>query len=392
MPLETGTQIGDLDPANPPGTDLLAESDDHIRLLKLCVKGSLGDMPALWTIATNDTPIRQANAAASGFIDMIKVNTDDEVEIGETGGSVLVNGKFLVSDLVANLSNDQFLTGSNVAADGFINIIKVNLNDEIEFGAVPLVVPLGHIAFKAPVSLPGDAPAGGGFVQPDVSSGLVIYGKGTSFDTSLGASGGLVALGIVTGTRDVLLPLGSLTTASGNIVLINTDPEFSIQNKLDGELSVIRFKNSAGNSRAGIVSVVSGVTSTLALQTGVAVDALTIDNTQNVTIPTGNLTLPGGALTVSAGADGHVIEGGNVGANVLTIRREGTANEMVFKFGGNNPEITFSRASETLSIFQDTVTSKFLRNGVEFLTSDINQNVAAPNGNFEAAGDITAFA
>lgn len=40
MSLETGTYIGDLNPANPPGTDPKSQGDDHLRLLKAAVKNA----------------------------------------------------------------------------------------------------------------------------------------------------------------------------------------------------------------------------------------------------------------------------------------------------------------------------------------------------------------
>lgn len=40
MPLETATHVADLNAANPPGTDLLSQADDHIRLLKSVLQAS----------------------------------------------------------------------------------------------------------------------------------------------------------------------------------------------------------------------------------------------------------------------------------------------------------------------------------------------------------------
>ena len=38
MPLETFDKISDLDAANPPGTDLRSQGDDHVRGLKLTLR------------------------------------------------------------------------------------------------------------------------------------------------------------------------------------------------------------------------------------------------------------------------------------------------------------------------------------------------------------------
>ena len=41
MALETGTNISDLNAANPVSTDGLAQADDHLRLIKSTVKATL---------------------------------------------------------------------------------------------------------------------------------------------------------------------------------------------------------------------------------------------------------------------------------------------------------------------------------------------------------------
>jgi|DEB0MinimDraft_10_1074344.scaffolds.fasta_scaffold00377_2 hypothetical protein len=52
MGLETGTRIEDLVATNPANTDTLAQADDHLRLIKACVKGSF---PSLGSNAVSVT-------------------------------------------------------------------------------------------------------------------------------------------------------------------------------------------------------------------------------------------------------------------------------------------------------------------------------------------------
>ena len=103
MPLETGTQIGQLDPANPPGTDPVSQADDHLRLIKVCVQGSLGEMVEIWGIPTNDLPLKGLNAAGDGYVEMIKVDDQDNVLVAGIqpqdkaqayGENMLINGGF----------------------------------------------------------------------------------------------------------------------------------------------------------------------------------------------------------------------------------------------------------------------------------------------------------
>lgn len=47
MPLESGSFINDLTPSNPPNSDPAGQGDDHLRLIKGCVQGSLPNMGAV---------------------------------------------------------------------------------------------------------------------------------------------------------------------------------------------------------------------------------------------------------------------------------------------------------------------------------------------------------
>jgi hypothetical protein len=46
MPLETATYVTDLVPSNPPASDQVSQADDHIRLLKSCVKNTFPNLSA----------------------------------------------------------------------------------------------------------------------------------------------------------------------------------------------------------------------------------------------------------------------------------------------------------------------------------------------------------
>ena len=48
MPLETGSFIDDLTASNPPGSDPAGQGDDHIRLIKTCLKGSMPNMGGIF--------------------------------------------------------------------------------------------------------------------------------------------------------------------------------------------------------------------------------------------------------------------------------------------------------------------------------------------------------
>jgi len=61
MGLETGTQIQDLNPAWPLGSDDVSQGDDHLRLIKECLQGSFPGMTDSWKGAGIDMDIKSAN-------------------------------------------------------------------------------------------------------------------------------------------------------------------------------------------------------------------------------------------------------------------------------------------------------------------------------------------
>ncbi len=73
MGLETGTRIEDLVASNPLGTDPKAQGDDHLRLLKACVQGSL---PALGPNAVTASAIElnRLTGAKDVLIQSVRVN------------------------------------------------------------------------------------------------------------------------------------------------------------------------------------------------------------------------------------------------------------------------------------------------------------------------------
>jgi len=68
MALETGNRIEDLVTTNPPGTDNLSQSDDHLRLIKACVQGSF---PSLGSTAVTATAaqINELADKANNFVE-----------------------------------------------------------------------------------------------------------------------------------------------------------------------------------------------------------------------------------------------------------------------------------------------------------------------------------
>ena len=126
MGLEVGTQIGDLVPANPPGTDPKSQGDDHLRLLKTCVQGSLGLMAEFWTIPAAVTGLRQRNETDDGTVSLITVAANGTISIGDDSRQVNVQGPLTTAGTI--LSGQQLtvvagganITGTITNAGGIV--------------------------------------------------------------------------------------------------------------------------------------------------------------------------------------------------------------------------------------------------------------------------------
>ncbi len=165
MGLETGDQIGDLVPANPPGSDPKAQGDDHLRLIKTCVQGSLGLMIDFWTIPTVGPGLRQRNSANDGDINLINFLSGDlAIEIGEagvlvavfddfqaggsiTGGTIRSIGQLTVDAGGANITGTLTLDGqlnvlnNGITSAGLITVIAGG----VTLQADDLTVQLGNV-------------------------------------------------------------------------------------------------------------------------------------------------------------------------------------------------------------------------------------------------------
>lgn len=126
MPIEAATYINQLDAANPAGADLLADADNHIRLIKAAIKatfpnitgpvtstqaqlaatvpagivalwsGSVGTIPSGWVLCQGQTVPKSdgsGNITAPALLDRFIVGAGSGYAVGATGGatSSLVN-------------------------------------------------------------------------------------------------------------------------------------------------------------------------------------------------------------------------------------------------------------------------------------------------------------
>ena len=175
MGLETGTQIGDLVPANPPGTDPKSQGDDHLRLIKTCVQGSLGSMAAFWTIPVAITGLSQRNETDDADISLITIAANGIIDIGNDLRTIRLTGPIIGASTIvvagaATFNAGVTSAGSVVVSSGNLNVqtgtgfisglltvdsggITVNEGDITCTGVSNMVLTAGGFASTAPPNL-----------------------------------------------------------------------------------------------------------------------------------------------------------------------------------------------------------------------------------------------
>lgn len=169
MALETGNFISDLNPANPPGTDQIAQGDDHIRLVKRCVQQSFPN-------------VNGAVSASPAQLDRTTtLDTDLNARLNRTGpdtftGDLTVTGK-LTAGSVESETQDLDVQG-NLTVGGTATITgALTANGALSF------LPLGAIIMWSPTA--GAVPTGWALCDgtngtPDLRGRFVIAASTTT--------------------------------------------------------------------------------------------------------------------------------------------------------------------------------------------------------------------
>ena len=277
MSLETGTQIGQLDPANPPGTDPVSQADDHLRLIKTCVQGSLGEMVEIWGIPTNDLPLKGLNALGDAYVDMIKVDATDQVMISpaagatEVGGTLTVTGNIEASERV-RLGNNKLLQARNAADTQWRPVLTVDTNNDLVIGSS-----------STPITLDVDTTVTGNLLL-DTTNAEINLKSGVT-----GTSGAVNWTFNTTGTdfASIKLPYDTRSTTGLHIDAVYpitidaaTDIKFAISGNNIGTWSNSGL-NAVGTIESGTYSNVGSTSGCKIFQTGTVTTSTTTTSTAN---------------------------------------------------------------------------------------------------------------
>lgn len=130
MPIESATEIQELNPSWPTGVDPISEGDDHVRLVKTSIQGSFPGMTGPWktdqeiicapgTSGEAVATIGQLKNPSSGWIE------DDGTILGSTGDFTVASlgqGYYEITFNEAALTQyGQAFTANAVGLQGFSN-------------------------------------------------------------------------------------------------------------------------------------------------------------------------------------------------------------------------------------------------------------------------------
>jgi hypothetical protein len=240
MPLETGSFINDLTPSNPPGSDPAGQGDDHIRLIKATVQGTLPNMGAVFgQVRRQDVAVSisstwntnhfvcSASATATVVLTLppaASITTGFFVDITTIGtgtvsllpsGAASINGGVSLSIPRLSTTRAYFVTGlswladtvphaqggtsvlGNVAVDGTLSVSGASVLAALTVNGVATMSSAVHM--KSTLSISGA-----------VTMASTLSVSGASVLAALTVNGALTVAGTVTLSGTVVLSNGQL--------------------------------------------------------------------------------------------------------------------------------------------------------------------------------------
>ncbi len=137
MALETGTYISDLNSANPPGTDLKSQGDDHIRLIKATILATFPNVTG--AIQATHTELDYCDVTTLGTVEASKAVTAD------SSGNIDFNNGNMTNVDIDSGAIDGTPIGAASASTGSFSTISAS----------------GAVVFDTTLRADGDATFGG---------------------------------------------------------------------------------------------------------------------------------------------------------------------------------------------------------------------------------------
>lgn len=387
MSIEVANVIQDLNAANPPGTDPIAQGDDHIRLLKAVLKTTFPDASQPMPKAT--TALAQGGVDDTSFMTPLKTKQAIQTFGGSGGGS----GTGITI-------KDEGSTQGNVLGTTILNFVGGGVSAVVASGEATITIPLPSLDIIDESTDRGQASTlkfTGAAVDATVTGGVATINF-----TPTGGSGitGVVVKddGTSQGTAQTLdFTTGiSASFSSGTATMAWTGCTVQDEGSTQGSALAVQKLNFAG---AGVSASVSGDTATITVSSGAGAAPPVKKNGVTVTAtPTALniLDLSGGEAVVTD------VSG------VATLKFESPKPLALFKFG---PSGTFginllaahraqsggiavshpASGSYHVVIMQDSAQSAAGIWGVVNLTVSGNLAIAARYKNLSISGNNCSF-
>ena len=304
MALEDADFLSELVQDNPvTATDPVTEGSHHLRLLKKVLQQTFIDFDGPVTLTLEqlnglaDAALKAQDASITGawdFKDIIKLTSADNfaaVDIdGFIASYVFFKAEGVETARISSTAGTAFRIQVGAAADIAIDVdFDQNVN-----------IANGNLNVAGNLTMTSELARNITLTRTGGNAALIDLGTGGNEGaltlSSLGNPNQQVAaIGsnlVLRNNANDAISISSIGSVDllGAVVAQNTfrvrhdNATVNIQSTADGQTSGLRFLNAAGNLRAGIISVVSGVSSPLEFQTGATGPAMRIDDAGNVAV------------------------------------------------------------------------------------------------------------
>lgn len=226
MTVESVTLITDLNPLQPPATDIMAEGAEHIRNLKTGILGTFSAFTGAAITAT-EADLNRCDITTEGTSEASKVVTANSSGVVTIAGSITYPDK---QKTIIKASDETISSTTTYQADNaIISGIEAEINTDYGFEMYLRVESPAAADFKFYIAIPAAATIA---FKADTVSAETAYTQGSEADTVISTTG--------TGTVDAIRVCGTISvggTAGGLATL------FWAQNSSDAGNTTVKAKS-----------------------------------------------------------------------------------------------------------------------------------------------------
>ena len=253
MSLETGSYIGDLNPANPPGTDPKSQGDDHIRLEKSALRNSFAGFTGAILVTGTDGGVANAYTLTPTTA-MLAYTPRMVVEFSPTApntGAATINvsgqgAKALLSVFGAPLVANDLVTGAiyQAAYDGTQFRLLAVTRQYVDQAVIAGTIPAQSLGFyRSDGTASGFTQTHTGYAQKEVRGADIASAATIDLTTATGnlvhitGSVGITGITIPSGAQYTLIFDGAPLVTHGAALLLPSSVNIQV---VAGERMIVR--------------------------------------------------------------------------------------------------------------------------------------------------------